>query len=521
MAEQRRRRGRPPKAEEGGEPRAGIFWRNGRAYGEFRAWSRWGGGREPLVANGEKFATNHQNTAAILFAQRLQELRLLRGLHPKGLSSGELDRIPSYVGYHVAELANVQGRDPPTEEYVENIQVRLTHAARFFASRGVTLLRELTATLVHDFMVDLRTHRVRGRPLTRTTQRQYMDALGHMLQRAVSEGRITRNWVREKIDLPTPDASPTQHLEWGECALLLEAARRLFLPEAPGPPIHALLAFLLLTGCIESERAGVELSDIRLPRDPDFPGGLVMIRPNASRRRLKTVHRHRLIPMHPQLAEILGEYLAGPNAPPGPLLFPEPGSDGSTPIGDWRKTLDRIARAAGYEPGAVRTRRFRVSYATHRLCTVDENGQPMTAWKLRGEMGHGTEQMIERRYGRYAKYAARRPELEYRWAEWSGRYREQLAAGLAQLLTPGQHRTLSALGASKPGLNSVEWQRVLGSSPGTFFPRRTRLLQLGLVEREGTGRGSKYLVTDDGGAVLRCLLERGAVQHPRGCGGTG
>jgi integrase len=501
------RRGRPPKSEEGAEPRACVCWRNGRAYGEFRAWSRWGGGREPLVSEGDKFATKNPNTAAILFARRLQELKLLRSLHPGGLSSGELDRIASYAGYHVAELANVQGRNPPTAEYVENIQLRLTCAARFFANRGVSLLRELNAALVHDFMLDLRTHRVRGRPLTRTTQRQYMDALGHMLQRAASEGRITRNWVREKVDLPTPCASPTELLEWGECALLLEAARRLFPSGAPGRPIYALLGFLLLTGCIESERAGVELADIRLPGDPEFPRGLVMIRPNASRRRLKTLHRDRLIPMHPQLAGILSEYLSGPDAARGPLLFPEPGSDGSVPIGDWRKSLDRIAGAAGYAPGSVRTRRFRVAYATHRLCTLDENGLPMTAWKLRGEMGHGTEQMIERRYGRYAKYRAQRPELVYGWAEWSGRYREQLAAGLAQLLSPGQRQALACLGASREGLNLADWQGKLGSGAEAFVPQRTRLLQLELV----SARGSAYHVTEDGAAVLRCLCERGTV----------
>jgi hypothetical protein len=229
----------------------------------------------------------------------------------------------------------------------------------------------------------------------------------------------------------------------------------------------------------------------------------VMIRPNASRRRLKTLHRNRLVPMHPQLAEILTEYLQGPNAPPGPLLFPEPGSDGAVPIADWRKTLDRIAKAAGFPRGAVRTRRFRVSYATHRLCTLDEQGQPMTAWKLKGEMGHGTEQMIERRYGRHAKYRAKRPILEYRWVEWSGCYHEQLAGGLAETITKGQRRGLAALGAAGAALTSCEWQAALSSNPGTFFPQRKRLVQLGLVRADTVRRGSRYSLTEDGAAVLR------------------
>jgi integrase len=501
-------RGCPGREGDGPEPRANIEWRNGRAYGAFRAWKKWGGGRDPLVPKGEKFATTDPNTAALLFAERLKALRELRQLHPTGLPSDDLDRIASYIGYHVTELANVEGRDPPTPEYVENVTVRLTHAALYLAERGVTLLREITAAHVHEFMVSLRTHRVRGKTLSRGTQRQYMDAFGHLLQRAVSEGRIARNWVREKIDLPTPDASPTEHLEPGECALLLEAARRLFPPTEPGRPIYPLLGFLLLTGCIESEREGVELVDVRLPGDPVYPKGLIMIRPNESRQRLKTVHRNRLIPLHPQLAEILLGYLEGPNAPPGPLLFPELGSGGGVPIGDWRKTLDQIAKAAGFARGAVRTRRFRVSYATHRLCTLDEQGQPMTAWKLKGEMGHGTEQMIERRYGRHAKFKAKRPVLEFRWQEWRSRYLEQFAAGLANVLSTGQHRALKVLAEAQSGLTSLEWQTVLSANPGTFFPQRNRLVQLELVAKPADGRSGRYYVTEDGAAVLRCIGAR-------------
>jgi hypothetical protein len=253
---------------------------------------------------------------------------------------------------------------------------------------------------------------------------------------------------------------------------------------------------------------GVELTDVRLPGDPDFPNGLVMIQPNATRKRLKTVHRKRLIPMHPQLAEILEEYLAGPNAPPGPLLFPEPNSDGSLPLGDWRKTLDQIAALGGFPAGSVRTRRFRVAYASHRLCTLDELGQPMTAWKLRGEMGHGTEQMIERRYGRYAKFHKRRPVLEYRWCEWSDRYGEQFARGIAQCLSPSLRRALDVLAGRPDGLSSIDWQTALDSNPGTFFPQRRRLVQLGLVATSEVGRGARFRLTPDGVAVID-VLRRG------------
>lgn len=229
-----RRRGRPRKEEMGREPAADIFWRNGRAYGNFRSWAAWGGKREPLVAVGERFATTHPNTAAILFAQRLQALSHLRRLNPNGLARDELQSIAAYSEHHINELAEGEGRRRPTARYIENLRFRLKVAAEFFASRGTRLLRQLSAQDVHAFMLYLRTFVPRPPTLKRdrlstTTQRQYMDALGHMLQRAASEGRIAKNWVRDRVDLPTPSASTTELLELGECAVLLEAARRLFL----------------------------------------------------------------------------------------------------------------------------------------------------------------------------------------------------------------------------------------------------------------------------------------------------
>jgi hypothetical protein len=147
----------------------------------------------------------------------------------------------------------------------------------------------------------------------------------------------------------------------------------------------------------------------------------------------------------------------------------------------------------------------------------------MTAWKLKGEMGHGTEQMIERRYGRHAKHKAKRPVLEFRWQEWRDRtpvvkeknrspysisYGDQLAAGLASVLSPAQQRALGVLAESRDGLTSLEWQTALSSNPGTFFPQRHRLVQLELVTNGGGGRGSKFQVTQDGAAVLRAIESR-------------
>src|SRR5690606_31854483 len=143
---------------------------------------------------------------------------------------------------------------------------------------------------------------------------------------------------------------------------------------------------------------------------------------------LKTAYRERVIPLHVQLAEILQEYLKSPTAPTGPLLFPAARSGGTVPLGDWRKSLDRIATYCGFPAGSVRTRRFRVTYCTHRTYTLDESGQAMTPLKLQAEMGHGSLEMIDRRYFRHTRLRAARPQLEFRWAEWEAQYGDRLGS---------------------------------------------------------------------------------------------
>jgi integrase len=456
------------------------------------------------VEEGERFGTTSPTTAAILFRRRLVELRALREKYPAGLPQSkseddELNRVSTYVGYHLAEMENGEGREPPTKSHIVYSELRLTHLTQFLASCDppVLYLRDINSAHVKAYAAHLRTFQPKGRRrFKRTTQRRYLDAFGFLLQRAVSEGRVEKNQVREMVDRPTHEPSPTRHYELWEAALWLELARRMYPPDQPGRPIYALLGFMLLTGCIESERKRIELTDLRFPGDPEFPRGIVNVHGR------KTIYRDRIIPMHPQLAEILTEYLEGPNVPSGPLLFPEPGANGTTPIGDWSAALDNIARASGYPAEEIRTRGMRVTFATHRLCTLDELGQPMTAWKLRGEMGHGTEQMIEKRYGRYAQHRARRPVLEYRWSEWADRYGDRLTKALAGLLTDGQRRTLEALSSDADGLATNAWMAATGDQPGTFIPRRDALTQLGLVQRVGTGRGNPWRLTADGARVL-------------------
>ncbi|HEY7769097.1 hypothetical protein [Longimicrobium sp.] len=431
------------------EPHARLYWKDGRAYIDARSWAKWGGKLEALIPPGERRATKDRVQAHLLFAQRLAHLRELRVELPTGLAAEDtlapqitgdpLDRFATFAGWYLAEKELRPGRRRVTKRHLESQRRMLVYAARFFAQKqGKELLRELGPVDIRAYMTELRTvspgtansRAAKGpvRALSSTTQRRYLNTLGELLQAAVAEDRISTNWVNERTDLPAVDPSPTKHLEAWEAARLLEGARILYPLDKKAPPIYPLLAFYLLTGVTESERAGVTVADIRFPGNPEFPIGAILVRPNAAvrdedtRDRLKTEYRERVIPLHAQLAEILGEYLGSVNAPPGPLLFPAHDSDGTEPLRDWRKQLDHVAVHCGYQPGEIRTRRLRVTYCSHRAYTVDEHGQPMTAVRLHAEMGHGSYQMIERRYFRHTRLRAVRPHLEYRWADWSDKY---------------------------------------------------------------------------------------------------
>ncbi len=94
------------------EPHARLYWKDGRAYIDARAWASWGGKLEALVVPGERGATKDAVQGAILFARRLAQLRAFRAEHPDGLprpaeesepAVEELDRIATFAGWYLAE----------------------------------------------------------------------------------------------------------------------------------------------------------------------------------------------------------------------------------------------------------------------------------------------------------------------------------------------------------------------------------------------------------------------------------
>jgi integrase len=175
------------------------------------------------------------------------------------------------------------------------------------------------------------------------------------------------------------------------------------------------LATLALTGGRPDEVLSLEVQDV------DFTRELVHFRPNGWQRqgdRLKTAGSERTVRLWPQLAEILRDYLNARTArevledgPRSPLLFPSPAT--GKKLRDARRLVDAVAKGAGWGAGSIRPRMFRHSYASARLQTLDR-GEPVSLWTVAKELGHGSEEMLKKHYGRLGTVRHRAEVVEFR-----------------------------------------------------------------------------------------------------------
>lgn len=226
------------------------------------------------------------------------------------------------------------------------------------------------------------------------------------------------------LEKPAGTRREAQWLEVPLAALLLESARTL--PpdpnnrEAPSAEVaHALVATYLLTGGRSAEVLGLEVEDISFDRE------IITYRLNEWRR-LKTLKAARVVPLMPQLTEILRPYIF--SRPPTRLLFPSFVTGAEAMITDWRKTLDRVAMRAGWKRGEIRTRMFRHTYCAARLQTLD-GGAPVSPFTVSRELGHGSGAMVEHVYSHLGTMRHRTEVVEYRVEQ----HREKLADRLTNL----------------------------------------------------------------------------------------
>ncbi len=120
-----------------------------------------------------------------------------------------------------------------------------------------------------------------------------------------------------------------------------------------------------------------------------------------------------LVGLHPQLEEILREYLRGPHRPTGDLLFPSLATGREAMLTDARKPIDHITERAGWKPGEIRTKMFRHTYCAARLQTLD-GGAPIPLYTVSRELGHTSQAMVQKVYSHLGTIRHRSEVVEYR-----------------------------------------------------------------------------------------------------------
>jgi integrase len=396
-----------------------IYWRDGVAYLDGR---RWGKGRQPLRLEGKVRGTKDPVVAERLARElvgsweedRTMAARL--GLRPGAdlatagdsflLGLQERKKSDSHARYMYRCLLRAL-------DFFDVVQAeQATTAAERKRTLGPRNLGTISVPDVRAFIRWLRSHDGRrGQSMSDNTVRAHLTALSGVFTQAISDGHLKLgcNPVAALLERPSGVRSPTQLLEPGECALLLEAARTIG-RNGPGNRVllacvYPLLAFYLYTGARDAEVRRAHISDLHFDPTPAYPNGWIRIRGT------KTEGSERAVPMHPHHVEILRAHLRTTGRVEG-LLFTT--TDGG-PVGDWRKTLDAVARRAGYADGEIRTRRFRASYASHRSTCDDADANT-----VRLELGHSDLHMMARVYVRAQRSSERMgTEFTYRLDRWA------------------------------------------------------------------------------------------------------
>ena len=241
--------------------------------------------------------------------------------------------------------------------------------------------------------------------------RHYLNALSGLYKRAQSESVVGPGYnpVASLLDKPVAQRREAKWLEVDAAAEYLEAARtyRPRVEDGATPWVYPIIATFLLTGGRHSEVLGLEVDDVSFQRKT------ITFRPNDWRR-LKTRTSHRVVPLPPQLEEILRDYLLAREreAPLGSLLFPSARGEGEGMIRDIRKALDHVSVRAGWQKGEVRTKAFRHSFCAASLQLLDR-GHPISPWTVAKWMGHGGQSLVDRIYGHLGEVRHRGEVLEY------------------------------------------------------------------------------------------------------------
>ena len=338
-----------------------------------------GGGQVALKPPGSSRATTDEIEAHKLLAAKIEEVQ---GTVPTSGSARLKPFVDEFIRQNPGEV---------TEQWLHDTELRLLKAVQYFGADRELITVE--PKHIREWLNKKLSH------LSNGTQRHYLHALSGLYRYAQELGVVPVGYnpvagLFRKPSIVNKRQRTDEFFEIDEAARSLDAARRLDLH-------HELIATYLLTGGRRNEVFGLLVSDI------DFENELVRIQPNQHRR-LKRLWSERVVPLWPQLEEILGLYVKGLDRSGDELLFP---SQTGEMITDLRKPLGIIAAEAGMpEP---RLTKFRHTYATARLQTTD-GGKQISLWTVAKELGHKNVSRIEDTYGHPSHYRPRGEVVEYR-----------------------------------------------------------------------------------------------------------
>jgi integrase len=237
-----------------------------------------------------------------------------------------------------------------------------------------------------------------------------------MYRRAVRHRLVDFNPVDAiRDDLPSgKPQSDRRALEASEAWALMEAAKAYDLET--GHFMYPLATLWLHTGIGPKEAFTRRVADIHFAGTGDgvelrggteHSEGMVVVEPNDwSGQRLKTEYRPRRVPLWPDCASVLADYVSDmhPKSP----LFPSP-KRAHAPLFSVRKAFKSVVERAGLD-SQVTPYWLRHTYASHRIQTL-EGGAPVTLFTVSRELGHSSTRMLEEHYGHLLRNRSVRGEL--------------------------------------------------------------------------------------------------------------
>jgi integrase len=322
-------------------------------------------------------------------------------------------------------VARATEKDSPTEQWMGDLERHLERAIAYFGAdydlTGITRGR-LEAYRVALAGEDYNN----GEGFADGSIHQHICTLSSlygwgMREKFLPSGHNAVDAARRNANgkIPKPNHPLTAWLEVHEVAEMLEWIPR-HLTFDRSDSFRAFLvvfAVAVFTGGRKSEIFRLEVGDVDFEHD--------RIRMGAFTRKGE-LHNHsnlRYVPMFPQLREILWDYMHGPRAPKGRWLFP--GKDGG-PITDLSRHTKQLPVPERFRdrndprnlhrdkpPKYITWTILRHTYCAARLQSLD-NGAPVAKYTVHTELGHGSDNMIDRVYGHLGTARHRTEGVEYR-----------------------------------------------------------------------------------------------------------